>query len=395
MDRAHNYLFKSPRGLEEACGIVIDECFLDKGIDMGEGIRLSDLLVDANAPTARERQMLVALLANQKQRGVGKRNTNGTHSEGGVFDLNGPVNYRTIVGRLPRKNNPDWFLDLSAESEPFLDHDRAVATCKAALDREREYVNSLTRLRPDAGEEELQRFASEGRGNIKAARAFIDIWAAVLEVLEKRDLSPRLFLATNKKRQRLVRINKVLRIDMEKWSGLPVLLLDATLPDESILKTWFPDIVTTRIDAEMPFTHVRQVIGAPVAAGKLASEDAPAARRQEVRRYILQRWIETGRGETLVVCQLGYEKWLDGGLPPNIKIAHFGAIEGLDEFKRVRLLISIGRAVPGPQDAEELAALLSGRWRDVTLTHYSVSGGAWFERQFGGVTMADGSCRGS
>ena len=84
----------------------------------------------------------------------------------------------------------------------------------------------------------------------------------------------------------------------------------------------------------------------------------------------------------------------EGGLPPNIKIAHFGAIEGLDEFKRVRLLISIGRAIPGPQDAEELAALLSGRWRDVTLTHYSVSGGAWFERQFGGVTMADGSCLG-
>ena len=196
-------------GLERLCGIVIDESFLDKGIDMGEGIRLSDLLVDANAPTARERQMLVALLANQKQRGVGKRNTNGTHSEGGVFDQNGPVNYRTIIGRLPRKDYPDWFLNLSAESEPFLDHERAVATCREALGRERKYLESLARLlRPDADEEELEHFVSEGRGKIKAARAFVEIWSAMLEVLQTRDLSPRLFLATNKKRQRLVRINK-------------------------------------------------------------------------------------------------------------------------------------------------------------------------------------------
>src|SRR5262249_50824682 len=143
------------------------------------------------------------------------------------------------------------------EDEPFLDHDRAVATCKEAIRREREYLDSLAgALKPNMPEKELDRFMEEDQGSIKLARTVIEIWTAMLEVLDTRDLSGRLFLSTVKG-GRTVRVNKVLPLD-KKWRGLPTLLLDATLPDASILRTWFPNIKTMSIDADMPFTHVRQ-----------------------------------------------------------------------------------------------------------------------------------------
>ena len=57
----------------------------------------------------------------------------------------------------------------------------------------------------------------------------------------------------------------------------------------------------------MPTPHVtvRQVLGAPITVRKLTPEkDGPERRAlQAIRRYVLQRWIETGRGKTLLVVQ--------------------------------------------------------------------------------------------
>ena len=135
---SHNLLFASPKGIEKARGVIIDEGFFDKGIEKGEGIPLSDLLVDTHAPTARLRQMLVAVLANQKNKTIGK--------PGVLVNQDGPVHYRTIVGVMPRKDGPEpgWYsFYMPAEVEPFLDHDRAVATCKEAISQERDFLASM------------------------------------------------------------------------------------------------------------------------------------------------------------------------------------------------------------------------------------------------------------
>ena len=108
------------------------------------------------------------------------------------------------------------------------------------------------------------------------------------------------------------------------------------------------------------------MLQAPTSSSKLDDD----GHLDSVRRYILQRWIETGRGPTLVICQQKVEEYLrQCGLPANITLAHYNNIAGLDDFKEVRLKILIGRTAPGPQAMEALAAALSGsaaarrRWR--------------------------------
>jgi hypothetical protein len=91
---------------------------------------------------------------------------------------------------------------------------------------------------------------------------------------------------------------------------------------------------------------VRQVLKAPVSAERLIKTKSDV-NRKALRRYVLRRWIETGRQATLVICQMDYEKWLTGSkLPDNITVEHFNAIAGLDDYKDVRLLILTGRVIP-------------------------------------------------
>jgi hypothetical protein len=109
--------------------------------------------------------------------------------------------------------------------------------------------------------------------------------------------------------------------------------------------------------AMSPHTHIRQVLDAPTTSTKLNDEK----HRQELRRYILQRWLETGCNETLVVTQMKFEEWLEGKLPENIHLRHYNDIAGVDKFKNVRLQILIGRTQPGAKGPEALTAALTGR----------------------------------
>jgi hypothetical protein len=152
----------------------------------------------------------------------------------------------------------------------------------------------------------------------------------------------------------------------KQWRGIPTLLFDATLPGLEILKKLYPKVrIVADLNVAAPHARVRQIINAPVAASKLKSE----RRRQELLRYILRRWVECGRGKTLIVAQghkcpksdedynewwagLGadanFADWLlkPGRLPSNIHVEHFNAISGNDDFGDVRLLICVGRTEP-------------------------------------------------
>jgi hypothetical protein len=124
--------------------------------------------------------------------------------------------------------------------------------------------------------------------------------------------------------------------------------MDATLPAPPMLQAYFPQVeIGEPIEADPPVcVVVRQVLKAPVSAERLIKTKSDV-NRKALRRYVLRRWIETGRQATLVICQMDYEKWLTGSkLPDNITVEHFNAIAGLDDYKDVRLLILTGRVIP-------------------------------------------------
>jgi len=184
--------------------------------------------------------------------------------------------------------------------------------------------------------------------------------------------------------QRVIRWRGVAEIS--KQFQVPTLLLDATLPALEVLQVLHPTVmVAADIRVAMPnCVRIRQITGAPTSASKLNNEK----HLEEVRRHILQRWFETGRGKTLVVAQMKVAAWLKGKLPSNIALAHYNAIAGLDQYKDVRLLILAGRVQPGPDAIEALAATLSGQMPE------SVANGKqfnWYKRVRRGIRLKDGS----
>jgi hypothetical protein len=83
---------------------------------------------------------------------------------------------------------------------------------------------------------------------------------------------------------------------------------------------------------------------------------------------------------------MDYEKWLkDSGLPKSITVEHFNNIAGLDDYKDVRLLILIGRVIPGPEVVETYAGVLTGE-EPKKLPHRT-----WYKKVRRGIRLPDGS----
>ena len=169
----------------------------------------------------------------------------------------------------------------------------------------------------------------------------------------------------------------------------PSLLIDATLPSLDILRVSHPRAeLKADIDVALPdCVTVRQITGTPTSKTKLVSGEHVAKHQEDVLRFILQRFIETGRQKTLVIAPLDYEEWLTGKLPNGIATAHHNAIAGLDEFRDVRLEILIGRPQPGPQSVETIAATLSGAMPECV----DGDGFNWYPQKRRGIRLRDGS----
>jgi Primase C terminal 2 (PriCT-2) len=204
--------------------------------------------------------------------------------------------------------------------------------------------------------------AAKAGSTTRHIRTFHRIWAAARELLDREDdvVSGRLFLANHKTENgtaRVVRTRGIRKIATQYL--VPTFVMDATLPSVSILQKWFPDVeVVGNIEVPMQHVHVRQVLDAPITTKKLK---AGGRNLGAVRRYVLQRHVETGRGDMLVVTQQAVEEALVAtGLPPAITVDHFNALRGDDQFKDHRLLIMIGRTQPGPEVVEEDAGALTG-----------------------------------
>jgi hypothetical protein len=141
-----------------------------------------------------------------------------------------------------------------------------------------------------------------------------------------------------------------------------------------------------------PSVRITQLLHAPTSSRKLIDPiwlKEPEQHRTAVRRYIIQRWIETGKQPSLVICQMKYADWLQDKLPDGIAVAHYNAIAGLDDFRQVRLLILVGRAQPGPDAVEVLAGALTGS-EPIKLAAADAQEFVWYEAVRRGIRRRNG-----
>jgi Bifunctional DNA primase/polymerase, N-terminal/Primase C terminal 2 (PriCT-2) len=172
--------------------------------------------------------------------------------------------------------------------------------CNEAIRREWKCLPKIV-LRPGMSNAELKRLARNHDliDAIQHARRIIRIWEAVRELLENPEttVSGRLTLK-QRNGQRVVEWRGVAPISAQFLQ--PTLLLDATLPDRSILQVYHPQVeVVADIKVAMPpHVRVQQILQAPTSSNKLDNKK----HLDEVYRYILRRFIEIGRQPTLVIC---------------------------------------------------------------------------------------------
>jgi hypothetical protein len=136
------------------------------------------------------------------------------------------------------------------------------------------------------------------------------------------------------------------------------MLMSATLPDVEILRAFYPQAqVVADIEVATPHMRTVQVIGALVSQNKLTHP----LNQRKMKDFILRLWMKTGRKPCLVIAQMGYEKeLLMMGLPANITVRHFNNISGLDGYKGVPHVITVGRTQPPPNAVERYAGAMTG-----------------------------------
>ncbi len=238
----------------------------------------------------------------------------------------------------------------------------SIAECNAAISLEYQLEPKCPMI-PGMSRGEVRKIRGENGhaiAEITRSRLLVRVWEEIRTMLERPDItvSGRLSLWPNKDGGRDIAWRGLMEIC--KQFQQPTLLTDAVLPDEAILRVYYPQVKVIppiRV-ATPPSVRVTQVLYAPVSSTKFDSPRHVA----DLRQYILQRGAECGRGPTLVITQLKLEDELKkAGMPESVSIEHFNNISGIDRYRDVRLLIVIGRTAPGPAVVETDAGVLSGQ----------------------------------
>ena len=359
---AHQLLFHEQRRFDNIAGVCVDESFWEAGIwglgtdkwhlDIAE---IGSREIPSNSPSAWRltdlrladlRKRLAQALAQQKE-----------------------------LGGLQRHH---------------LEENLIPPDCGDAIRMEFALMPKLD-LHPGMSKAALRNFRARNRQAIRDrefAQKMIKLWEAARDMLHRPEIkiSGRIVIEEND-RKRCVTVRGILPV-RQRWQK-PTMIMDATLPDLPVLQAYYPQVqLVADIQAKMPEgVFIRQLVKAPVSKKRLITSKRDT-NRNELRRYILRRWIETGRQRTLVISQLEYENWLRAsGLPESIELSHYNAIAGLDRFRDVRLLILIGRVVPGPEVVEDLAGALTGS-QPKKLPH-----GTWYPAVKRGIRLPDGTGR--
>jgi putative DNA primase/helicase len=220
----------------------------------------------------------------------------------------------------------------------------------------------------DARRLEWRRKADSGpwRGRLanKTLGPMTSLWRAVAALMadDGPALSGWLTLDRNRDGARVVRVTG--RAEVGKAWRVPTLLVDAVL-DTNLVHPYWPNIENKgQFNVHAPHQVIRQATGKSFSKAALAppktagGDDKPRAKaRRNIRAVILKRARELG-GRALVVGNKATIEAMQ--FPPDVDVAWFNAVAGRDQWKRVRLVVILGRPMPPPRAVEQVAAALTG-----------------------------------
>ena len=145
-------------------------------------------------------------------------------------------------------------------------------------------------------------------------------------------------------------------------ADLPMLLLNATLP-QAIVRLFLPGLdVLAQVDAVAPHCSVVQVTGGWEKSSLIPSARADPAenvRREGVIAELQDFVLLHGQGYALAVTNQDLDHHFAD--LPGVRTAHLNAVARLDEFRNVRAVFIIGRSMPAPEDVRKMALALTGR----------------------------------
>jgi hypothetical protein len=221
-------------------------------------------------------------------------------------------------------------------------------------------------LHPDTSPEERARLVEQHKYR-RQIRRRAGMWKELDKFLNGEDeIAGRLILETVKEGATETRYLRVLgkKEIHETVTELPILHGDATMEIE-LVRHHLPSIQPLlTLDVLAPYERITQIVGLSVGKKILklpADENDPKYAKQKARLDRLRALvIHLARGRrTLVICQMHVEDAFAD--IPNVETAHFGAIEGLDSYGNVEVLITIGRPMPGPASIEMTGSALTGK----------------------------------
>jgi hypothetical protein len=369
---AHQLLFFAQAAIGKVAGVVVDEDFWEAGYRRADrGLTLDEI-------------------ASALPFGPGKLDSTVNDLEPLRHKLARAMRRQSAVGGVERRH--------------LVDEGLTVDDCTAAIALEwtlKEEPAIWPGMPPAA-----RRKAAKAAKGAKHIRAYDRTWRAARALLgqDKADaVSGRLFLddiETDNGRARVVRTRGARPIAAQ-WRA-PTFIMSATLPRLEILQVSYPTVeVLADIDATMPHVEIRQVLGAPVSSKKLGilkilgqspKIEPPEGNRviRDLRRAILHRHLELDRAPTLVVAQKAVAEWLRAsGLPRGVAVEWFNNVAGLDKYRDVRLLITVGRTLPDVFEVENTAGALTGL--EPTKTKQPAKGLRWYDRVVRGIRLKDGT----
>jgi hypothetical protein len=222
-------------------------------------------------------------------------------------------------------------------------------------------------LRPDTSADE-RRSLIEKYKYMRQIRRGARMWKALEEFLNgDQEIAGRLIIETVTEAGVATRHLRVLgkKEIHETFTRLPLLHGDATMEIE-LVRHHLPYLTMLQeMNVLAPHERITQIVGLAVGKKILALPDRAAhpaafvkqqARRDRLRALVI--YLARGR-RTLVISQKHVEDVFDD--IANVDTAHYGAIEGLDRYGNVEVLITIGRPMPSPLSIEVSGSALTGK----------------------------------
>ena len=177
---------------------------------------------------------------------------------------------------------------------------------------------------------------------------------------------------------------------------VPTFIADATLELDLLRHIWPRIVLSADIATNAPHQRICQVTNRAYSLamldggkpGKLDAENTKrrASRRRDVHAIICREARLAAPGVTLVIAQKTVRTQLEAmaNLPANVEWGHHNALTGMDDWKDARLIIVIGRTLPGPALMEDHAEAPTGRAAE------RLGPGEWYGRSDATREMADG-----